>query len=126
RIVAAEMARLGFVVETDDWGNVVGTIDAGPGPCLLFDAHIDTVGVSNPDDWSRNPWGEVMGDRLYGRGSMDMKGPLAAAVYGIASLRDSLRRGREVASGTVHEQLGEGPARGPGAQRGEPGGRVMW
>lgn len=120
RIVAAEMERLGFVVETDDWGNVVGTIDAGPGPCLLFDAHIDTVGVSNPDDWSRNPWGEVMGDRLYGRGSMDMKGPLAAAVYGIASLRGSLRRGRVVVSATVAEELVEGPALEHVAKRVKP------
>jgi len=57
RIVAAEMERLGFAIETDDLGNVVGTIDAGPGPCILFDAHMDTVGVSNPDDWSRHPVG---------------------------------------------------------------------
>ncbi|MDI3339303.1 MAG: YgeY family selenium metabolism-linked hydrolase [Sphaerobacter sp.] len=109
-LVAAEMARLGYRVETDELGNVVGTIDAGPGPCILFDAHLDTVGVSSEADWTRNPWGEVVGERLYGRGSMDMKGPLAAAIYGIASLRDALARGRVVVAATVAEELVEGPA----------------
>jgi len=110
RLVFEEMAKLGFKVQIDAFGNVIGTVSAGPGPAVLLDAHMDTVGVSSPELWTRNPWGERVGDRIYGRGAMDMKGPLAAAVYGIATLRGCLERGTVVVSATVAEELVEGPA----------------
>ncbi|MCM8748291.1 YgeY family selenium metabolism-linked hydrolase [Thermomicrobiaceae bacterium CFH 74404] len=110
RLVFEEMAKLGFKVQIDAFGNVIGTVSAGPGPAVLLDAHMDTVGVSSPELWTRNPWGERVGDRIYGRGAMDMKGPLAAAVYGIAALRGRLERGTVVVSATVAEELVEGPA----------------
>jgi len=108
--VAAEMARLGFEVERDPVGNVIGTLDAGPGPCLLIDAHMDTVGVTEPGDWRHRPDGEIADGRLYGRGAMDMKGPLAASIHGVAAIRDRLRQGRVVVSASVAEELVEGPA----------------
>lgn len=110
RLVSQEMERLGFQVEVDDWGNVIGSLIAGPGPCVLLDGHMDTVGVTKPEEWSHDPWGERAGGRLYGRGAMDMKGPLAAAVYGIASLRARLPAGKVVVAATVAEELVEGPA----------------
>src|SRR6185312_5400856 len=69
-LVRQEMERLGYAVEVDSWGNVVGTIGAGDGPCVLIDAHMDTVGVTQRSDWSRDPYGEIEGSRLYGRGAM--------------------------------------------------------
>ncbi|HZV49727.1 MAG TPA: YgeY family selenium metabolism-linked hydrolase [Candidatus Dormibacteraeota bacterium] len=108
--VAGEMARLGFEVERDPAGNVTGTLDAGPGPCLLIDSHMDTVGVTEPGDWRHHPYGQIVGGRLYGRGAMDMKGPLAASIHGVAAIRDRLRRGRVVVSASVAEELVEGPA----------------
>ena len=108
RLVRSEMERLGYSVEVDELGNVIGTIEAGPGPCLLLDAHMDTVGVTDPTAWSKSPYGELVDGRLYGRGAMDMKGPLAAAVYGVAAAQ--LRRGRVVVSASVCEELVEGPA----------------
>ncbi len=110
RIVRCEMARLGFDVKVDDWGNVTGTIDAGPGPCVLLDAHMDTVGVSDPAAWTHDPRGARVGGRLYGRGAADMKGPLAAAVYGVSALRGALQRGRVIVCASVAEELVEGPA----------------
>ncbi len=110
RLVFEEMTKLGYTVQVDAFGNVVGTISAGPGPIVLLDAHMDTVGVSSPELWTRNPWGERVGDRIYGRGAMDMKGPLAAAIYGIAALRSRLERGTVAVSATVAEELVEGPA----------------
>jgi putative selenium metabolism hydrolase len=110
RLVEEEMTALGFRVEVDALGNVVGSIEAGPGPCVLIDAHMDTVGVSTPAEWAHDPWGARVGERLYGRGTMDMKGPLASAVYGVSALRDRLRRGTVVVSATVAEELVEGPA----------------
>lgn len=110
RLVQEELERLGLDVAVDELGNVTGTLDAGPGPCVLVDSHMDTVGVSDPGAWSRDPGGERVGDRVYGRGAMDMKGPLAASVFGLAALRGRLRRGRAVISASVAEELVEGPA----------------
>ncbi len=109
-LVTGEMGRLGFEVGRDELGNVTGTLDAGPGPCVLVDSHMDTVGVTDPGAWSRSPEGELAEDRVYGRGAMDMKGPLASSVHGIAALRGRLRRGKAVVSATVAEELVEGPA----------------
>lgn len=49
----------------------------GEGKSLLFSGHIDTV--TAPGKWRESPWsGSIRGGRLYGRGSWDMKGGLAA------------------------------------------------
>lgn len=120
RLVADEMRRLGLEVEVDEFGNVLGTIDAGPGPCLLIDSHMDTVGVTDPAAWSESPQGARVGDRLYGRGAMDMKGPLAASIHGAAMLKGRLARGRVVVAATVAEELVEGPALVEAAKRVRP------
>jgi putative selenium metabolism hydrolase len=119
-VVSNEMKRLGFAVDVDEMGNVVGTLEFGPGATILLDSHMDTVGVPDPKKWSYNPWGEVSGSRLYGRGAMDMKGPLAASVYGVAMLRGRLNRGKVVVSASVCEELVEGPALEYVAKRVQP------
>jgi putative selenium metabolism hydrolase len=105
-LVRAEMDRLGYAVEVDALGNVVGRLDFGPGPCVLFDAHMDTVGVTDPAAWSVDPAGELRDGRLYGRGSMDMKGPLAAVIHGAAAA--SVAGGRVVVSASIAEEMIEG------------------
>ena len=89
--VAAEMRAVGFdEVWTDRVGNVVGHIGAGSGPRLLYDGHMDTVGVGDPASWTRDPFGaEIEGGLLFGRGAADMKGPLASLVYGAKLIVDS-------------------------------------
>jgi putative selenium metabolism hydrolase len=104
-LVRDELERLGYAVAIDALGNVVGTLDAGPGPCVLFDAHMDTVGVSDPDAWSSDPAGERRGGRLYGRGALDMKGPLAALIHGAAAASAA---GRVVVSASIAEEMIEG------------------
>ncbi len=88
RQVAAEMLACGFAsVQTDRIGNVIGRYGRPGGPILLLDAHMDTVGVGDPEAWTRDPFGgEIDGDDLYGRGSVDMKGALAAMVHGVGLL----------------------------------------
>lgn len=108
-VLTAEMTKLGFDVEVDDWGNVVGTIRLGDGPTVLIDGHMDTVVVTDETEWKHSPWGEVDDERLYGRGSMDMKGPTAAALYGLAALKGGTV-GTIVLSGTIAEELAEGPS----------------
>jgi putative selenium metabolism hydrolase len=116
--VREELERLGYAVDVDALGNVVGTLDAGPGPCVLFDAHMDTVGVTDPAAWSADPAGEHRDGRLYGRGAMDMKGPLAALAHGAAAAR--LQGGRVVVSASIAEEVIEGVATVEVARRVRP------
>ncbi|MEN3202722.1 MAG: M20 family metallopeptidase [Atribacterota bacterium] len=52
----------------------------GEGPVLLFNGHMDTVPVGT--GWTYPPLGgEIVHNRLYGRGACDMKGALAAMMY---------------------------------------------
>lgn len=119
-IVGDELRRLGFEVDVDEYGNLTGTLDFGPGPCILLDSHMDTVGVTDPTAWSRSPSGEIAEGRLYGRGAMDMKGQLAASIYGAAALRGKLAGGRVVVSASVAEELAEGPMLRPALERVQP------
>jgi len=64
-----------------------------PGPRMVWNAHLDVV-ATPAERWSYRPDGEILGDRLYGRGSADMKGGLAcllAAVRRVSSSPAGLR-----------------------------------
>src|SRR4030095_7351454 len=60
--------------------NLIARIEGnGRGKSLMLSGHIDTVPPGH-DSWTDNPWSGVAKEgRLYGRGSYDMKGGLAAA-----------------------------------------------
>jgi putative selenium metabolism hydrolase len=116
-LVKAELERLGYAVEVDALGNVTGTRGDGDGPCVLFDAHMDTVGVTDPGAWSVDPAGELRDGRLYGRGAMDMKGPLAAVVHGAAAASVG---GRVVVCASIAEEMIEGFATVDVARRVRP------
>ena len=55
--IAEEMTKLGFdKVDIDPMGNVLGYM--GTGKTLIgFDAHIDTVGIGNKNNWNFDPYG---------------------------------------------------------------------
>ncbi len=112
--LAAEMRTVGFdEVWTDRVGNVVGRMGPGTGPRLLYNGHMDTVGVGDPDAWTHDPFGaEIEDGLLYGRGSTDMKGPLASLVYGFKALKDSQLKlaGDVYLVGVVQEEPCEGYA----------------
>ena len=89
--LAEEMHRIGISdVRVDRIGNVIGRIGAGGSKKLVLNGHMDTVGVSDPAAWIRDPFGaKIENGVLYGRGAADMKGALAAMVYGAKMLLDS-------------------------------------
>src|SRR5215831_14033731 len=66
--------------------DVVGTWKGqGAGRSLILNGHMDVVPAGDPELWPCDPWsGSVSDGRIWGRGSCDMKGGLAA---GIAALR---------------------------------------
>jgi putative selenium metabolism hydrolase len=114
-LVASEMHRLEFDhVYVDEIGSLVGTVAGDKsGPTLLLDAHCDTVGVAPGVSWQFDPFGAVIrNDRMYGRGTSDMKGALAAMIYAAAGVERSLLAGRVVVSVTVMEEVMEGASLG--------------
>jgi len=87
--IAAEMNQLGFdEVRFDKMGNILGRIGEGP-RVIVFDSHIDTVGIGDPDEWEWDPFtGKVEDGILYARGACDEKGSTPGMVYGLAIARD--------------------------------------
>lgn len=68
--------------------NVEVTLPGGPGPGLLVLGHTDVVPVG--DGWTLDPFGgEMVDGRLFGRGSTDMLGGLAAALMAMRALRSA-------------------------------------
>ncbi len=56
---------------------------------IAFDAHIDTVGVGNRDNWEADPYqGFETDDIIYGRGGSDQEGGMASAVYAGKIMKD--------------------------------------
>ena len=88
------MADLGVRTHIDEVGNVVGVMDRGAGPTVMLMGHLDTVPGQIP---VRSEYG-----RLYGRGAVDAKGPLAAMICAAAGAPDF--RGRIVVIGVVEEE----------------------
>jgi succinyl-diaminopimelate desuccinylase len=59
---------------------------AGAGLRVHLNGHYDVVPAAN--DWTKDPWGgELIDDKVYGRGSADMKGGLVAQVFAVEALR---------------------------------------
>lgn len=110
RVMAEEMERLGYVdVRSDRMGNVLGRI-AGTGEAepLMFNTHLDHVDVGDPTTWPHPPFAaDVRDDRIWGRGAVDIKGPLAAQVYGAARLKGGATPPGDVwVSAVVQEEVG--------------------
>lgn len=89
RHVSEKLTTLGFVdVGIDAVGNVSGWIRGrGAAPPVLFNTHLDHVDTGDPSRWPRPPFaGDLSDGTVWGRGAVDIKGPLAAQVFGVARL----------------------------------------
>jgi len=88
--------------------NVVARIEGrGPGPCVHFNSHIDVVEPGA--GWTTDPYGgEIRDGKVYGRGSCDMKGGLAASIIAVEAVLESgvVWNGALEISGTVDEESG--------------------
>lgn len=82
-LIRTEMELLGYdKVWVDEAGNVVGKIEGGNGPAILLNGHMDHVDPGSDENWPYPPFsGQIVGDDLWGRASVDMKGPVACMVY---------------------------------------------
>ncbi len=87
--IGEEMKKLGYdEVYVDKYGSIVGKIGTGD-KILLYDSHIDTVDVGDPDQWEWDPFeGKVEDGNLYARGALDEKNSTPGMIYGLAFARD--------------------------------------
>ena len=110
-LLASEMEALGYdEVFIDSTGNVVGRIGNGP-TVIQFDSHMDTVLAEDGENWQEPPFsGNIVDGWLWGRGSVDMKSPLAASTYAAAIARDNgWTEGKTIyVTGTVCEEFCDG------------------
>ena len=94
-LVAAWVQAQGFEVEMNEVApgrpNAIIKWSAGPGDrTLMFEGHTDVVTPGDVSAWRYDPFGaEIIGRRMYGRGSNDTKGNLAAMLIAMASLKRS-------------------------------------
>jgi acetylornithine deacetylase len=73
---------------TSLWGLTVSLPGVRPGRIAL-NGHVDVVGPGT-EKWEHDPWsGELVDGRLHGRGSVDMKGAVVAALHALAAVRAS-------------------------------------
>lgn len=90
--------------------NIVAKIKGcAPGERLIFNGHVDTHVIGDESKWTYSPLkGEIVGDRIYGRGSSDMKSGIAAlvtALHVLAKHRDNWK-GEVVATIVGAEEMG--------------------
>ncbi len=87
--IALELRKLSYEeVRFDRMGNILGRIGSGA-RVLVYDSHIDTVGIGDPEAWEWDPFeGKVEDGVLYARGACDEKGSTPGMVYGLALARD--------------------------------------
>ncbi|MFV2007424.1 MAG: YgeY family selenium metabolism-linked hydrolase [Longimicrobiales bacterium] len=81
--VRQEYERLGFdEVFFDALGTVVARVGRGP-LTILMDAHVDCVGVGDPDAWAHDPFeGKLEDGKVWGRGAVDELPAIACMAYG--------------------------------------------
>ena len=118
-LIADRLAPHGFAIETLRAHGALADSDAhprvnviarragtGPGPSVHFNSHYDVVPPG--EGWTRDPWGaHVENGRIYGRGTCDMKGGLAASMIACAVLADHGGwPGRLELSGVADEETG--------------------
>ncbi|MEO6063585.1 MAG: YgeY family selenium metabolism-linked hydrolase [Thermoflexales bacterium] len=87
--IQAEMRKLKFdEIRFDKMGNTIGRIGSGP-RIIVFDSHIDTVGIGDPSAWAWDPFkGKVEDGIFYARGACDEKNSTPGMIYGMALARD--------------------------------------
>lgn len=90
--------------------SLVATMGNGSGKVLAFSGHMDVVSAGDESKWTYPPFsGHIEGNKLYGRGSTDMKSGLVAMVIAMIELKEAglNYNGTIKLLATVGEEVGE-------------------
>ena len=94
--LAVEMKKLGFQVGVDSIGNVIGVVGEGE-PVIFLCGHMDTVAGHLPL--------RVEEGKIYARGAVDAKGPLAAMIMAAAQVaKEPAFKGKVLVASVVEEE----------------------
>lgn len=86
---AVPLAEVELHAASDPVVNLVARVRGmGPGRRVVFNGHLDTYPVGDLAGWTVDPAGALRDGRLYGRGSADMKGGIAASIAALAALAE--------------------------------------
>lgn len=92
--------------------NIIGLLQGDPtSPSLILNGHVDVVSPEPTQSWTHDPWGaEIVGDRMYGRGTGDMKAGLLANLFALKGiLKAGLRpKGTVMLQSVIDEEAGGG------------------
>ena len=85
-------SAVGYPGEEAPRAELVGaliTLRGGDGPRLCLNGHLDVV-AEGTEPWEHDPWsGDIVGDVVHGRGSVDMKGGVVAALHALAAVKQA-------------------------------------
>ncbi len=109
-IITNEMVNLGYdEVWVDHAGNIIGKIVGNGGPVIMLNGHMDHVDPGPVEDWPYPPFsGQIVAGELWGRGAVDMKGPLACMIYAASLFKplDLIPPGDILMTVAVMEEVG--------------------
>jgi acetylornithine deacetylase len=92
--------------------NVIGILKGNPkAKSLILNGHIDVVSPEPVDQWTHDPWGaEIVGGKMYGRGTADMKAGVIANLHAVKALTDenAVPRGSITVLSVIEEEAGGG------------------
>ena len=108
--LAGAFKDIGLEVELQhvdaDRYNVIGKLGKGPIKLMLC-THTDVIPALDESLWHSPPFkATVIGDRIYGRGAVDAKGPLAAAMESMLRLTKEGHSGCVALAAVVEEETG--------------------
>jgi acetylornithine deacetylase/succinyl-diaminopimelate desuccinylase family protein len=84
--------------------DVVASIGKGKG--LMFNGHLDTVPAGELNKWTCNPFeGKIAAEKIYGRGSSDMKGGIASVLIAVKNLSKENFKGRLLLTFVADEEV---------------------
>lgn len=95
RLYAKYMESAGMTVDLfaakNERYNAVGVAEGGDGPSLLFNGHVDVVAPGDLSRWKiTQPFsGEIKDGKLYGRGALDDKAPIACTIAAVKAIKDA-------------------------------------
>ena len=106
KFVENKMNELGLKTQVKR-NNVISEIGNGNGRSLILYGHLDTVEAF--DKWSKDPFGgEVIENKIYGRGASDDKSCVTAEIFATKALLDAgvNLNGKLILTAVVDEELG--------------------